>query len=94
METNRTQFIREKILHVLKVYPLISPTMLQISMGPNIKAAEWREQLGILEEEGLVSSDEITEPSPTGRYNTHRRIYRTDAAQVVRELLTAAVGEA
>ena len=89
-EVSKPEQIRRKILHILRVYPLISPTMLQISMGPNIKAAEWHKVLNELEESGLVCHDQVTEPSPAGRYNTHRRIYLQESAEVVRGLATAA----
>ena len=46
--------IREKIVHLLSIYPLISPTMLQGALGPQVKAAIWRPVLTMMIEDGTI----------------------------------------
>lgn len=63
--------MEEKILHILSIYPKISPSMMQISIGSNMPAhiwkAAWRKLLG----EGKVRQDFIVATTPTGRSQSH-----------------------
>lgn len=70
--------IRAMILHILKVYPVISPTMLQNALGPMTKAAKWRPILDELIEEELVTLSSETIMTPHGRYNSYRKLSLTD----------------
>jgi len=63
--------ISAKILHVLGIYPIISPTMLQSGIGAYIKPAEWREVLADLVKRGKVVEDTFNGQTPTGRYNSY-----------------------
>ena len=47
--------VREKILRVLKVYPIISPAMLHIGIGTSVKTSLWRPILDELIDENLVT---------------------------------------
>lgn len=68
------QDIREKIVHLLSIYPIISPTMLQGGLGPYVKPKDWRPVLAQLIDEGIVQQVQETHLSPGGRYNAHNKI--------------------
>jgi hypothetical protein len=64
--------IREQIIHILGIYPILSPTMLQGGLGPYKKPAQWKPILEELIREGIVvreATDQIMTPS--NRYNTY-----------------------
>ena len=48
--------IEVKILHLLGIYPIISPTMLQGGLGPSVKPALWRPVLARLINEAKVGT--------------------------------------
>lgn len=64
-----TEEVREKILHVLSIYPKISPSMLQIAL--NIKSAIWRPVVDTLVEEGLIKRSSLISPTPGGRHQSY-----------------------
>lgn len=66
--------LKEKILHILRIYPVISPTMLQAGLGPQIAAGEWRPILEELIEQKKVTQDSVTSKGPSGRTITYTRI--------------------
>jgi hypothetical protein len=73
--TDPTQEIKAKILKVLEIYPRISPSMLQIGIGPQYKAEAWRPVLEALVSEGLVAQDDIADFSVTGRYQLYKVLH-------------------
>jgi len=66
--------IRTKILHLLRIYPIISPTMLQGGLGPAMKPAMWRPVLEELLKEGAVVQEQESMLTPTERYNTYTKL--------------------
>lgn len=70
--------LREKIVHLLKIYPIISPTMLQGGLGPYVKPKVWRPVLEQLIDEGIIEQRQETHLSPGGRYNVHNMIQLTN----------------
>ena len=66
--------VRAKILHILKVYPIISYTMLQSGLGPYTKPGLWRPVLAELIDEGKVVEDQESLQTPTNRYNTYNKL--------------------
>lgn len=62
--------IRTRILTVLKIYPRVSPSMLQIGIGPWVKPALWRPVLEHMKTSGEVIQTHQTYETPTGRYRT------------------------
>ena len=66
--------IEVKILHLLGIYPIISPTMLQGALGPAVKAALWRPVLAQLVEDGRVEEEQESLLTPTDRYNTYAKL--------------------
>ena len=65
---------RDKIIHVLSIYPTISPTMLQMGLGPGISPKIWRPHLQALIDEGVVVQDSVAKQSPMGRYHQYQRL--------------------
>jgi len=76
----KDQGIRAKILHVLEIYPVLSPSMLQVGLGPQVKPSQWRPILDILLAEGLVRRSDIFTPTPFGQHRAYTCISRTKAA--------------
>jgi hypothetical protein len=68
------QEVETKILHVLAIYPIISPTMLQGGLGPYMKPATWRPVLNRLIAEGKVEEHQESILSPSNRYNTYSKL--------------------
>jgi len=66
--------IEAKILHILGIYPTISPTMLQGGLGPYTKPALWRPVLAKLVEEGKVIESQESLQTPSDRYNTYTKL--------------------
>jgi len=66
--------IEAKILHILGIYPVISPTMLQSGLGPYTKPALWRPVLAQLIADGKVVEDQESLQTPSERYNTYSKL--------------------
>ncbi len=66
--------IAAKIVHILGIYPIISPTMLQGALGPALKPALWRPILAQLVEDGVVIEDQESKLTPAERYNTYAKL--------------------
>ncbi len=66
--------IEARILHLLRIYPIISPTMLQSGLGPSTKSAEWRPVLSDLIARGLVIERHEELQTPSERYNTYSKL--------------------
>lgn len=63
--------LRAKILHLLSIYPAVSPTMLQVALGPYTRARQWKPILAELIEEGLVVRSEVVRRTIYGRDNSY-----------------------
>lgn len=68
------QEVEAKILHLLAIYPVISPTMLQSGLGPYTKPAVWRPVLQRLIEEKKVVETQESLQTPSDRYNTYNKL--------------------
>lgn len=66
--------IEVKILHLLGIYPIISPTMLQGALGPAVKPILWRPVLARLLEEDKVVEEQEPLMTPADRYNTYTKL--------------------
>ncbi len=73
-----TEEIEAKIIHQLKIYPIISPTMLQGALGPSLKPSLWRPVLMGLIERGIVREEQETLLTPAERYNNYIKLSLTD----------------
>lgn len=58
---------RERILHVLSVYPAISHSMLQIGVGTSYPPSVWKPVLDALIAEGIVKQIPIQAITPSQR---------------------------
>lgn len=70
--------IASKILHLLKIYPIISPAMLQAGIGPSIKSSVWRPVLKGLVSKGTVVESSLAGETHTGRFNTYTMLSLAD----------------
>lgn len=66
--------IEAKIVHLLGIYPIISPTMLQGGLGPAVKPSLWRPILEDLIERGIVVKTTEAKVTPAERYNTYTKL--------------------
>lgn len=71
--------IRATILHILSIYPIISPTMLQMGIGNSVSPAKWRPSLEALIRAGAVRRWSETELAPSGRHNNYTKLSLTDS---------------
>jgi hypothetical protein len=75
--------VKTKILHVLSIYPVISPTMLQGGLGAYIKPKIWRPALEALIDEGKVVETQEGVMTPYDRYNTYTKLSLPDTRVTV-----------
>ena len=62
-----TDGIRENILHILSIFPTISPSMLHITLGGSLPTKVWKPILEALIQSKLVERNEHVAPAPNGR---------------------------
>jgi hypothetical protein len=74
IEVDVNEPLRDKIKHVLTIYPCISHTMLQAGIGPQITPKVWRPVVEEMIAQGELIQDQISATSPSGRYITYVRI--------------------
>lgn len=70
--------IRERIEHVLRIYPRISGGMLQVGIGTSIPPALWRPIYKRMLAEGIVIEGRVTLHGPTGRVQDYTIIQHRD----------------
>jgi hypothetical protein len=75
--------IKAKIMYTLSVYPKISPSMLQVGIGPSTQPAIWRPILDDLIKDGLISREAVEKNTPTGRFNRHEVLSLTDTGRLL-----------
>ncbi len=75
--------VRQKILHILTIYPVLSPTMLQGGLGVYMKPAVWRPVLQRMIEEELVIETKESKLTPSGRYNSYTKLHLPNIAIAV-----------
>lgn len=63
--------LKEKILHTLTIYPKISPSMLQVGLGPHNRPEHWRPALHALIDEGLIKQEELIAGNPHGQKRSY-----------------------
>ena len=67
---SKIELVKARIVHVLRIYPRISPSMMQTGIGPNTPPNIWRPILEEMINEGIVSRTQETNQSETGRWKT------------------------
>lgn len=63
-----------RIRLLLELYPVISPTMLQAGLGPQISSAKWRPTLEKLLDSGEVRQESVYRQSVAGRHRNYVRL--------------------
>lgn len=63
-----------RIRLLLELYPVISPTMLQAGLGPQIPPAKWRPVLEQLLNSGEVRQESVYRQSVAGRHRNYIRL--------------------
>ena len=76
--------IREKIAHVLTIFPIISRTMLNVGIGTAIPPALWKPVLQGMIDEGIVLVDTIQCETPNGYHRAFNRVLLADKSLVKR----------
>lgn len=76
-EVNVDLWLRDKIIHVLSLYPYLSQTMLQVGIGPSIPPKVWKPLLERLITEKVVSREQFQADTPEGQTRTYTRICLT-----------------
>ena len=80
---NYAELLRAKILHALKIYPALSPTMIHVALGTSTSAVVWKAVLEELIAEGLVVRREITATSPHDRVQNYTVIHLAETEYTV-----------
>lgn len=68
-------FISAKILFILELFPALSSSGLQVSIGPYIAAKYWKPVLEQLRQDGSVEADCVTLEAPDGRVRSYTRFF-------------------
>lgn len=63
--------IKAKIIHLLEVYPVISPSMMQIGIGSSLPAKLWRPILNQMLKDEILKMDVFVHPTATGRQQSY-----------------------
>lgn len=58
-----------RIVHLLSIYPCVSPSMMQIGLG--VKAGLWRPVLDTMIEDGRVTRNSHNSTTPSGRHQSY-----------------------
>lgn len=67
-------FIRSRLIHVLTIYPGISPSMLQVGIGTALSPKMWHPIMDKLKADGIVKEDEFMAQAPNGRDLTYKKL--------------------
>jgi hypothetical protein len=73
--------IKAKILHILKIYPHVSPSMLQVGLGSSLPSKAWRPVLEAMLTSEEISEDVIMATTAGGRHQTYTVIRLTSTPQ-------------
>ena len=67
--------MQERILHCLSIYPILSPSMLQVGIGTNCSPQQWKPILRDLIEKGIVIETTKEKKTLTGRFFGYTKLY-------------------
>ena len=62
-----SDLIHDKIVHVLTIWPQLSPSMLQVGIGTAVSPRIWHPVLENMISTGKIVKNEVRARSPTGR---------------------------
>ncbi len=66
-----TNGIQEHIVHILKIFPKISPSMLHITLGSSLPKAIWNPILEDLIKNNIVQKHSTSKQAPNGRMRNY-----------------------
>jgi hypothetical protein len=66
--------LADKIVHALTVWPVLSPSMLQVGIGTSVSPKLWHPILEQLIKDGVVKREEVRAKSPLGRDQVYIRL--------------------
>lgn len=65
------KFMRERIEHVLSIFPKISKSMLQVGIGTSISPQLWKPVYEGMVREGLIVEESADFTTPNGRHQNY-----------------------
>lgn len=78
--TDAESIIVERIRHTLRIYPRISPSMLQVGIGTALTPSLWRPVYERMKEDGEIEEQTVQAQTPTGRIQVYTVISLKQAA--------------
>lgn len=69
--TDTTEQIRAKIAHILGIFPILSPSMLQVALGTSLPSTLWKPLLEDMVAEGIVLRQAVSTETPAGRQQSY-----------------------
>jgi len=81
------QMIREKITHVLTLYPLVSTSMLQVGVGASMEPRMWKPVLQKMIRMREVKQEQYSNVTPNGRAISSTRLYLSRMAPQLAAIL-------
>lgn len=74
MLQDQQQLIADKITHLLSIYPIISPSMLQIGLGTSLPPTIWKPVLMELIESDVIKREESSLLAPNGQCRNYTKL--------------------
>jgi hypothetical protein len=76
--------IRARLMHTLKLYPIITRSMMQMALTNSVGSAAWKAVLRLMIDEGTVVEDYIHRVSPLGQQRSYHRLYLAKNTELVK----------
>lgn len=76
-EQDLKQDIEDKLIHLLKIYPYLSPSMLQVGLGTSMPSKLWKPVLEELIGRHVIGEENLMMLSTKGRHQTYTRLHLT-----------------
>lgn len=74
VDVDEAENIAVRIKFIFELYPILSPTLLQAALGPQVPSSTWRPVLDEMLSNGIVKQETINRLSPAKRYNDYQRL--------------------
>lgn len=72
--------IAKKLQHVLKVYPGLNISMIQVGMGISIKAPQWRPIFNWMKTKGYIREENLFAVNPAMQNRSYNKYFLVDDA--------------
>jgi hypothetical protein len=69
--TGEDLILREKMMFLLTIYPKLTPTMLHVGIGPQVRPQTWRPVMEALIREGKIKRTGTSVYTPKGQFRTY-----------------------